>query len=73
MARKNILPIRQFEILLKELGAERVSYEAAKELCLITEEKVKEVLEEALKIAQHANRTTVFASDIRLARKKLNV
>ncbi len=73
MAKKFVLPVYQFEKLLKELGAQRVSYEAAKLLCSLTEEKVKEVLKEALNIARHSGRTTVFASDIKLARKKLQI
>jgi len=68
-----MLSIPAFERILKRAGAKRVSADAAKEFARVVEDKLLEVAKEAVALAKHAGRKTVADSDIRLARKKLDV
>ncbi|MEM5828053.1 MAG: NFYB/HAP3 family transcription factor subunit [Candidatus Aenigmatarchaeota archaeon] len=70
---KKIFSINYFKKVSKELGIERISYEAAKELSEILQEKVSNILKVANEIAKHAKRNTIFKEDIKLAIKKLNL
>ncbi|MFH7882362.1 MAG: histone family protein [Candidatus Aenigmatarchaeota archaeon] len=62
-----------FERILKKAGAKRVSKGAMEEFANIMEEKMLEIAKEAANLAKHAGRKTIFDSDVRLARKKLNL
>jgi histone H3/H4 len=62
-----ILPISAVERLIRSIGAERVSREAAEALAAILEKKGSEIATKSLRLAKHAGRKTVTADDIRLA------
>jgi len=68
-----MLHVKPFKRLMKQFGAKRVSNKAAKALTAYVEKAVSEVMREAALLAEHAGRKTVLASDVRLARKKLNL
>ncbi len=53
--------------MLKDAGASRVSKEAKQEFKKYLEKTAFEVAQKAVKLAQHAKRKTVDASDIKLA------
>lgn len=62
-----ILPISAVERLIRSVGAERVSREAAKALAEILEQKGEAIATKAIKLSQHAGRKTITAEDIKLA------
>lgn len=53
--------------MLKDAGASRISKEACDELKKYIERTAFEVAKNSVKLAQHANRKTVDASDVKLA------
>ncbi|MFH1623235.1 MAG: histone [Candidatus Aenigmatarchaeota archaeon] len=63
-------PVLPFERIIKKAGARRVSFEAAKELAKVMEDRITDIAEEAAALAKHAGRKTVIADDVRLARRK---
>ena len=67
--RKNVIPYAAMEKLLKKAGAERVSDDAKMMLADILEEKAQEVGIQAVRIAKHAGRKTIKASDLKIAQK----
>lgn len=62
--RKAILPAAAMEKLLKKAGAERVSDDAKDKFREYLEEIAQEFGEKAVRMAKHAGRKTVKASDI---------
>jgi len=67
--RKYILPAAAMEKLLKKSGASRVSNDAKDRFREVLEEFAHQIGEKAVRMAKHAGRKTVKASDIREAAK----
>ena len=66
------LPMAPVGRLIKNTGAQRVSMDAEEALDKALEQWAEEVSMQAVKLAKHAGRKTVKASDIELAVKEMS-
>ena len=64
------LPIHTILRLSKELGAERISKEAVQLLSDELMDKIRKIVQDAVKFANHAERKTIMKEDIKLAIEK---
>ena len=65
------LPIAPIGRIIKNAGGQRVSEDAEIALDKVLEEWAEDVSRQAVKLAKHAGRKTVKASDVDLAVKRL--
>jgi histone H3/H4 len=66
------IPIAPIGRIIKNAGGQRVSEDAEVALDKVLEEWAEDVSRQAVKLAKHAGRKTVNASDIELAVKELD-
>ncbi len=68
---KKPLPTATIERIIKNAGAKRVSKKAAEAMAEVLYDYVFKLAKEAAMLAEHAGRKTIVASDVKLARKRL--
>jgi len=64
------LPLAPVDRIIRSQGAKRVSEEATEEFAEVIEEIAGDLAAEAAALAEHADRKTVKAEDVRLASRK---
>jgi histone H3/H4 len=66
-----LLPLAAMEKVMRKAGAERVSEDAQVALKSVLEDIGQNIAVKAARLANHAGRKTIKASDIKLAAKEL--
>jgi histone H3/H4 len=66
------LPIVPFGRIIKNVGGKRIGEDAKEALENVVEESADSISRQAVLLARHAGRVTVYASDIELAVKELS-
>ncbi len=66
------IPLAPIGRIIKNVGGQRVSMGAEEALGIVLEEWAEDISRQAVKLAKHAGRVTVNASDIELAVKELD-
>jgi len=61
------LPNAPVERIIRKAGAERVSEDAVEELRIAVQEAGDEIAQDAINLAEHANRNTVKKEDVEMA------
>ncbi|AOV95264.1 histone [Nanohaloarchaea archaeon SG9] len=61
------LPNAPVERIIRKAGAERVSEDAVEELRIAVQEAGDEIAQDAIDLAEHANRNTVKKEDVEMA------
>lgn len=61
------LPNAPIERIIRKAGAERVSEDAVEELRRAVEEAGDDIAEDAIDLAEHANRNTVKKEDVEMS------
>ena len=64
------IPLAPVDRIIRNQGAKRVSEEAVKEFSEVIEEIAGDLAAESAALAEHADRKTVKADDVRLASRK---
>ena len=65
----SILALAAMDKLLRKSGAKRVSESAKNAMREVLEDYAEKISDKAVKLAEHGGRTTIKASDIKLAMK----
>ena len=65
------IPLAPIGRIIKNVGGQRVSMGAEEALGIVLEEWAEDISRQAVKLAKHAGRVTVNASDIELAVKEM--
>jgi len=68
---KKDIPLAPLERILRKAGAKRVSKSAVKEFSHVLADYTHDLSAEALALAKHAGRKTIVATDIRMAKKRM--
>ena len=68
---EKLLPLAAMEKVLRKAGADRVSEDAQEALKNVLEDLGQNIAQKATRLANHAGRKTIKASDIKLAAKEL--
>ncbi|MCK4496676.1 MAG: NFYB/HAP3 family transcription factor subunit [Candidatus Aenigmarchaeota archaeon] len=71
MAKKEKLPLKTVERILREAGAKRVSKSATQAFAKYLEQLTAHIAEEAGNLAEHSGRKTIKEKDIKLAKKRV--
>lgn len=69
--KRSVIAAAPMADILRMVGAERVSDEAARAMAEVIMDKAMELARDAVRFAKHAGRKTVKRADIDLARKNI--
>ncbi len=72
LVKKEKLPLKTVERILREAGAKRVSKSATQAFAKYLEQLTTQIAEEAGGLAEHSGRKTITEKDIQLAKKRVS-